>query len=359
MTNSGIRNSTLLSQVCPVHSYNECTQLSSPQTHQGLRDRLAILQQQLDNSLSLTDDNGPTTSHSLSQLGDTLSPLTLPVRKTRSLSPVPCSLVVSSPTSNSRQHLHHDSSATSQDSSHISESPSTDALHLKQKLAEARQTCLKLNQQHSRTELSRMQGSLQALIKIQEHLTHENQSLSKTFSTMEAEKEALQQESETLREKLSQLEEKLAGLTAEMTMLEEKLRSELEGAVGKPLRAATEPFTLLQEAVLNMASSWRRLKGEVDSLAEQLTTAEDEREAMKEEMKAFQGKHTALHEEVAMAQEEVKEREKIMREKENTVSRLEQLLQEEQRKVDREREKITQEADKTKRTLDTQYQVCL
>ena len=48
-----------------------------------------------------------------------------------------------------------------------------------------------------------------------------------------------------------------------------------------------------------------------------------------------------------------------MREKENTVSRLEQLLQEEQRKVDREREKITQEADKTKRTLDTQYQVCL
>ena len=70
MTNSGIRNSTLLSQVCPVHSYNECTQLSSPQTHQGLRDRLAILQQQLDNSLSLTDDNGPTTSHSLSQLGD-------------------------------------------------------------------------------------------------------------------------------------------------------------------------------------------------------------------------------------------------------------------------------------------------
>ena len=93
MTNSGIRNSTLLSQVCPVHSYNECTQLSSPQTHQGLRDRLAILQQQLDNSLSLTDDNGPTTSHSLSQLGDTLSPLTLPVRKTRSLSPVPCNLI--------------------------------------------------------------------------------------------------------------------------------------------------------------------------------------------------------------------------------------------------------------------------
>ena len=321
--------------------------LSFSQTHQGLRDKLSILQQQLDNSLALSEGNGPASSHSLSQLGDTLSPPTLPIRKTRSLSPVPCNLAAS-PT--------HDSSSASQESPRVSESPSTDALHLKQKLAEARQTCLKLNQQHSRTELSRMQGSLQALIKIQEHLTHENQSLSKTFSTMEAEKEALQQESNALRMKLSRLEEKLTKLTTEMTTLEEKIWNELDGALGRP-HAGADTFTQLQETALSMAASWRRLKGEVETLTEQLSSVEEERETRREELKAFQEKHSALHEEVAMAQDEVKEREKVIREREDTVTRLEQLLEEERHKVDKERERITQDTDRAKRTLDTQYQV--
>ena len=353
MADGEVQNSTFLSQVSLQEDILLHLPTSLSQTRQGLRDRIISLQQHLDNSLSF-NENLPMTSLSSSQLGETSVPSSSPIlRKTRSLSPA----VVSS----RQQHPHNSSTSPQNQSPHLLQSPpSTDAQHLKQKLAEARETCLKLDQQHSRTELSRMQGSLQALIKIQEHLTQENQSLSKTFTAMEEEKESLQQEAEALGLKLSNMEEELSQMYVGIGLLEERLRNELEEATGPSTTAESSSscsLAQLQETALIMIDDWRRLRREVNGVPDQLRAAEEEREARLEELDALQRKLSVLEEEVSTAQDEAQEKGRALKEKEDMVSRLEQLLEEEQHKVEREKDKVTQEVDNTKKILDNQYEV--
>ena len=69
-------------------------------------------------------------------------------------------------------------------------------LHLQEKLAQTRQNCLKLEALHAsdQTQLAKAQGSLQALNKIQEHLSSENKSLTQTVSILEKDREELKRE---------------------------------------------------------------------------------------------------------------------------------------------------------------------
>ena len=71
----------------------------------------------------------------------------------------------------------------------VSLSPAVEVVHLKQRLADSRQTCVRLEMQQAtlKTDLAKLQGTVQALTAIRDHLTEEKYTLQgnirSTFST--------------------------------------------------------------------------------------------------------------------------------------------------------------------------------
>ena len=346
---------------------------------QELREQISLLQQQLDASLT-PSEKLPNTSLSLNQLGD--SPLlssssTSPAQKKNSGFYPDTSLV-----SSSDGRLHPPNCSTLSQGSPPkyspllqTSSPSSEALNLKQKLAEARQTCQKLDQQQSsrRTEMSRMQGSLQALIKIQEHLTTENHSLSQTFSAMEEEKEALKQEIKRLTSRLVGVEEQLAAVNAGVGALWDSLRKELESVWGqsKPSSnlhgsltqssSSSSSLAQLRDTALGMVATLQRQQEELEALSSQLQAAKEENEARGKEVEILEGKMSAIGSQVAAVQGELEEKERLVNEKEEKVTSLQKLLSNEQQRAGKDREVVkersAQEMERIRRDLDNQYQV--
>lgn len=165
-----------------------------------LRDENAKLHQLLDNSLSLNEKLQSSTTDSFDSSLHTsikLSPIT------NFQTPPPPSttaLPLSSPPSIQFS------------------SPTAEIIHLRQELTKAHQTCLKLERQQAQdaTEMAKIQGSLQALVKIQEHLGKENKSLTQTFVNLEEEKEVYKQETERLNNELVTSQDNLKALSLEV-----------------------------------------------------------------------------------------------------------------------------------------------
>ena len=114
-------------------------------------------------------------------------------------------------------------------------SPATEVLHLKQLLAEGRQTCLKLERQHAqdKTEMAKIQGSLQALVRIQDHLSNENKSVSQSLLAINEEKETYKQEVMKLSSELIGVQGELEMMNGLLTHFKENLNDQLQEQVGQ------------------------------------------------------------------------------------------------------------------------------
>lgn len=95
---------------------------------------------------------------------------------------------------------------------------------MKQLLAEGRQACLGLQRQHAqdKTEMAKIQGSLQALLQIQNHLSSENKSVSDMLAGVNEERESYRMESMKLEGQLVNMQRDLEGLTVLLAQFKQK-----------------------------------------------------------------------------------------------------------------------------------------
>ena len=135
-------------------------------------------------------------------------------------------------------------------------SPATEVLHLKQLLAEGRQMCLNLQRQHAhdKTEMAKIQGSLQALVQIQDHLSTENKSVAETLSTVIEEREAYKQEAMKSSNELSSLQQELEQVTTMLEHFKENLASQLTELI-ENVEVESEFHDCLQEHLKELEES--------------------------------------------------------------------------------------------------------
>ena len=210
---------------------------TSAETEKSLREENTRLQDLLNTSLSISEKLQ--SSLDLSHM-DSSNPAT-PTSSPTKLSPSRISTSSSSPKYTSLTQFG---------------SPATEVLHLKHLLAEGRQMCLNLQRQHAqdKTEMAKIQGSLQALVQIQDHLSTENKSVAETLSTVIEERGAYKQEAMKSGNELSSLQQELEQVTTMLEHFKENLTSQLMELIVN-VEAGSELHNCLQEHLKELEES--------------------------------------------------------------------------------------------------------
>ena len=271
--------------------------------------------------------------------------------------------------------LKHSPSQTSPQAQQQCTSPAAEILHLKQQLAEARQTCLKLEkkQVEDQTEMAKVQGSLQALVKIQEHLSGENKTLEQTFVNLEEEKELYKQEVKKLSSELNASQENIERMELLVNKFMQHVHNWLSELVKQVNPSSSELHTLLTECQQSAKEGYKlenldivrrlveissklaveenqklsELRAENGILNEKVNKCNTERE---DEVVQLQEKVANIYEEMNEMKKEVEEKENELEEKERELANLQLKLSE----GDTSRMKSE---ESFKKDLDTQYQV--
>ena len=257
-------------------------------------------------------------------------------------------------------------------------SPATEVLHLKQLLAEGRQTCLNLQRQHAHdnTEMAKIQGSLQALVQIQDHLSTENRSVAEMLSTINEERDAYKQESMKLSSELVNIQgefESVMGLFAhfnenlfnQLTEIVQEIEtgSDFHESLSEQLDElkVTNGLDCLKvlEAILeSFACHCYNIDKEKTELEQWRLTEENEQQKMKD-MNTLQQKVMEVCEQVEVLEQELKKRDQLIADKEEEITEyareIERLKQQQQHATDMSSDSITM--DDYKKDLEAQYQV--
>lgn len=274
------------------------------ETEQQLRTENTKLQELLNGSLSLNEKLQ--SSLELSSLDSSPSGAKNLSANSLKLSPVSCSFNVQTP--------------PTQHSSMVQvTSPAAEILHLKQQLAEARQTCLKLERQQAqdKTEMAKVQGSLQALLKIQEHLSSENKSLGQSFANVEEERDAYKQEAKKLGSELVSAQENTELVNSSVNRFQEYLLNQLRELVEQvtPLSELHSELSEYQQQLEQPNNSMENLKITRNLLetlctailqqSQQLSEFELENNALHDQVNSTVGDSGQRHEELTCLQEKV------------------------------------------------------
>lgn len=256
-------------------------------------------------------------------------------------------------------------------------SPSAEIVHLRQQLTEARENCLKLERQQTRdmTEMAKVQGSLQGLVKIQEHLSEENKSLGQTFANSEEERETYKQEVKKLhndlvvsRENLevvrvevfrffAHVVDQLQHLTAQSGRFNDSqlleyyqlLKDGWESKRLESLTTASIVFELLSSLLLEKTLQLSDLQSETVTLNKKLLCSTDT--CNMEEI-------TLLQERVSIACKQLKQMEGDLEKKENELEEKDRQLIALQIEY-QQGHKAVGNINSFKKDLETQYQVSI
>lgn len=258
----------------------------------------------------------------------------------------------------------------------FSSSPVAEVAHLKQELVEARQTCLRLEkkQAEDQTEMAKVKGSLEALVKIQDHLSMENKSLEQTFSNLEEEKEIYKREVKKLSSELGSCRENLEKVNVMVSKFMEDLQDQLSELV-KQVDPPSGVHALLTECQQSMKSGQaqenleiaRRL---VESLSlfvlensHQLLEVQSENKALSERINnddsERQEEIVQLQEKISGICEEMKDMRKEVELKENELEEKERQLATLHVKLNENDLSRTMSEECLKKDLEIQYQVLL
>jgi chromosome segregation ATPase len=256
-------------------------------------------------------------------------------------------------------------------SSHTSpRSPSAadEISRLKQELSEAHQTCLQLDrqQEQDKTEMSKVQGSLQALVKIQDHLRRENKSLGETLLNLEEEKDKFRQEAKRLQHELIASQESLKRINSSIgafikystsqleKMMEQddrivSLLTECQRSTGKDFEVPKKVFDVLSVLVMEKSSQVARLQMEMESLHEK---ANKDDEGNREHIVQMQEKLSNMNEELSVMRKEMEKRNNELEERDKELAALQfTMIQEDSIR--------TKSEECLKKDLETQYQVII
>ena len=337
------------------------------QTEKELREENSRLQDLLNTSLSLNENLQSSIELSQVESFDIKTPSSSSVSETK---PSPGSL--------SYQYLGSPPKYTSQFTS-----PATEILLLKQQLAEARQTCLKLERQHGqdKTEMAKIHGSLQALVKIQDHLGNENKSIFNSVSTLEEERDAFKQEANQLGSELISVQDDIELMNTAMSRCKDNLIIQLEELVEQvnpaselheklsehlcqlkertmleTFKAFNFVFETLSSFMTQMCEERYKLEQHVESTNESLTIAEVESQRRKEEVVDLEKKVTHHIEQISMLKEQLEMGEKVIDQKKKDLVEC-QIELERMKQLESERDKEGHFMDGYKRDLETQFQV--
>ena len=324
-----------------------------------LRDENTRLQELLKTSLSLNE----TLQASLEQSSTHSSPIKSTSVSFSDSRPSPSSSLLGLDQLEPSRHAH---------------SPHAEVVHLKQRLAEAHEACLRVEMQHSqdKTEMAKVQGSLQALIRIQDHLKSENKSFAESIANLEAEKDAYKKEAMKLSNDLVAAQD---GLELHNTRVSRYRKSLLESCqwLLEKVNGSTNLHTKLQDycrtlesiqdsEVFNLSNSLlETLHKEVLDLiqenkvsSEHLTLAEGDCQGKGEQLYALELKVKEVNQQLRTLEEELNKQEDIIREKDNVLEKYE-LEIEQVRQNNKEQECTQEELEILRKDLEAQYQVCI
>lgn len=345
---------SLMSRLSLEHQQNK----TSSDLEGQLRDENTRLQELLTTSLSLNE----TLQVSLEQNSTHSSPTKSTSVSFSDLRPSP---------SSSLDQLHVEPS------SRHSHSPHAEVMHLKQRLAEAHQVCLRVEMQHSqdRTEMAKVQGSLQALIRIQDHLKSENKSFAESIANLEAEKDAYKKEAMKLSNDLVAAQDGLELHTTRVSRYRNSLLECCQWLLEK-VNDSSDLHTKLQNycrnldsvqdsEVFNLSNSLLEtlhtevlsLQQENTLLSENLTSAEGDTQGKGEELYALELKVKEICQQLRTIKEELNKQEEIIREKDDMLEKYESEVQQ-IRQDNREQECTREELEVLRKDLEAQYQVC-
>ena len=341
------------------------------QTEKELREENSRLQDLLNTSLSLNENLQSSIELSQVESFDIKTPSSSSVNETK---PSPGSL--------SYQYLESPPKYTP-----LTQftSPATEVLLLKQQLAEARQTCLKLERQHGqdKTEMAKIHGSLQALVKIQDHLGNENKSIFNSVSTLEEERDAFKEEAKRLGSELIIVQEDIELMNTAMSCCKDSLIIQLEELVEQvkvnpvselheklsehlcqlkertmleTFKALNLVFETLSSFMTQMCEEKCKLEQHVESTNESLTIAQAESQQRKEEVVDLEKKVTHHIEQISMLKEQLEMGEKVIDQKKKDLVECQMEL-ERMKQLESERDKEGHFMDGYKKDLETQFQV--
>ncbi len=263
-------------------------------------------------------------------------------------------------------------------------SPATEVLHLKQLLAEGRQTCLNLQHQHAhdKTEMAKIQGSLQALVQIQDHLSTENRSVGEMMSTINEERDAYRQESMKLSSELVSIQGEFENVMALLAHFNENLINQLTEVVEK-VEIGSDLQENLSEQLdelrgTNGLDSLKVLEAILESFAchfnnlgkqqrSELGQSQDARDQRMADMNSLQRKVIEVCEQVEVLELELKKRDQSVADKEEEITEyrreIERLKQEQQQQQQHDSNYTTSSdsaiMDDYKKDLETHYQVII
>lgn len=261
-------------------------------------------------------------------------------------------------------------------------SPSTEVLHLKQLLAEGRQTCLNLQRQHSqdKTEMAKIQGSLQALLQIQNHLSTENKSVAETLASVNEEKDAYKQESMKLGGELVNTQQELEGLMILLAQFKEKAVIKVT-ELTETMEAGCELHTTLVELASDLQdcedlntlkifddileafckyfdgldNKENEFEEQQRGLRESLKRAQNETECKTRDIELLQRKMMDVCGQVEILEEELEKQRKVLTEKEEELSTCRREIEElQEEQMNRSNESVHIDYIKD---IDAKYQV--